>query len=84
MTRHPEEDLTVLWQRHLPEGLGTGNPGPGAAREDIQANDVRIDAVADLGDEVAQALLEHADALNEGDLVVTISRRPSLAAEETP
>lgn len=64
--RSPEPGLEVLWQRHIPAGFGDPD------------SDVRVDAVADLASSVEGALEAFTDdALDAGDLVVTISRRPT-------
>lgn len=67
--RRPERDLEVLWQRHIPGGY----------KPDTEEGEgQRAVALADLGEAVSGALLtEIGDAaLDSGDLVVTISRRP--------
>jgi len=65
----PERDLEVVWQRHLPQGLGEPD------------DDTRVDAITDLGISIERALEEHMSAglLDRGDLVVTISCRPGPA-----
>lgn len=64
--RRPERNLEVLWQRHVPQGIGEPD------------SDERVDAIADLGLAVEGALEQFMGrgALDAGDLVVTISRRP--------
>lgn len=61
--RRPEANLTVIWQRHIPEG--TGNP----------KSDERVDAIANLAMSVEEALESKSHVLDHGDLVVTISKR---------
>ena len=69
--RHPERELEVVWQRHIPAGFGAPIDG------DLDENDARVDAVADLSTAVETALEQQSDhVLGRGDLVVTISVRP--------
>lgn len=67
--RRPEPNLNVIWQRHVPQGLGEPD------------GDVRVDAIADLTDALEEALddLAYGDLLDRGDIVLTLSVRPSLA-----
>lgn len=67
--RRPERNLEVLWQRHIPQGVGTSH------------SDERVDAVTDLYAALETALEEaRVDAygalLDRGDLVLTLSVRP--------
>lgn len=72
LPRRPEKHLTVLWQRHLPQGYASGDT--------LDADDARTDALADLAAEFESVVTDFKDELDRGDLVVTISRRPPLSA----
>lgn len=64
--RTVEDGLTVLWQRHLPEGWT-----PDAAEY--------IDTITSVGADLVSALIEYQTDIAKGDLVVTLSRRPPLS-----
>lgn len=63
-TRRPERNLEVLWQNHIPKGVGSRNP-------EVRTREVGLLIVA-----ASDALVTYEGELDLSDLVVTISRRP--------
>lgn len=72
MPRRPERKLEVLWQMHTPSRY------PITTDEGLDENDARVDALADLAEELEAAITSDIvmTALDDGDVVVTISKRP--------
>jgi hypothetical protein len=69
--RHPERQLEVIWQRHIPQGVGDATT--------LDGETIRVDAVTDLLLDLEQDLDRvgaYGELLDRGDLVLTLSIRP--------